>query len=256
VFRWGERFVLDVLADAADATEKRLTLYRMRTPVTIERLDDVASIGVSGPGAREALADAGLPAPAPGEVATADGGAGIVLGLPAAGSSRYAVHAPAGRGGDLLEALSRGISLAGSAAWRLHAIRAGELDLAPALSEVFTANMLNLFELGAVQFEKGCFPGQEVVARTHHLGKAPRRLRHAVAPAAEVPAPGAKLRAFRGEQARDAGVVVEAAPGPEARIEMLAVLAEAQMDADAIRLGEEDGGPALRQVRDVDRLGA
>jgi hypothetical protein len=255
LFRWGERFVISVLADAAETTEQRLTLFRMRTPVTIERLDDVASLGVAGPDAAKVLSDAELPTPGPQEVAADEDRGLVVLGLPAAGAPRYELHAPIAPARRLLENLRSHATLVGTLGWRLHAIRAGELDLAPALSEGFTANMLSLYELGAVNFEKGCFPGQEVVARTHHLGKAPRRLYHAEVPTAEVPAPATKLRAFRGEQARDAGVVVEAAPGAGGRVEMLAVLAEAHLDADAIRLGDDPAAPALGGLRLVPHLG-
>lgn len=255
LFRWNGRFVLVVRADAADATEKRLTLYRMRTPVTIERLDQLASIGLCGPDAAAALEAAGLPAPAAGAVETGGGGELAVLGLPSSGPPRFQLHLPAEEAVSAWESLARHATPAGTPVWRLQALRAGELDVPPALSESFTANMLNLYELGAVKFEKGCFPGQEVVARTHHLGKVPRRLQHAALPGNEAPAPGAKLRAERGEQARDAGVVVEAVPAGADRLELLAVVAQAQLDADAIRVGEDPGSAPLEDIRPVDRLG-
>jgi hypothetical protein len=255
LFRWHGRFVASLRADAADTTEKRLTLYRMRTPVSIERMDDVASFGLSGPGASEALSKAGLPAPEAGEVSVAEGGRAVVLGMPAAGHPRFQIHAGWDDAPGLWAALRDAARPVGTPVWRLEAIRTGELDVPPALCEGFTANMLNLNELGAVKFEKGCFPGQEVVARTHHLGKVPRRLRHAAIEESKVPEPGTKLSAYRGEQARDAGVVVEAAPAGPDRVELLAVVAEAQLDADAIRVGEEPDDPALRDLRTITELG-
>jgi folate-binding protein YgfZ len=49
--------------------------------------------------------------------------------------------------------------------------------ITPTLAERFVAQMLNLDVLGAVSFDKGCYPGQEVIARVHNLGGVKRRLR-------------------------------------------------------------------------------
>ena len=63
-------------------------------------------------------------------------------------------------------------------AWRAALIAAGIPTIAGETSEKFTPHMLNLDLLGAISFAKGCYTGQEVVARTEHLGKAKRRLIH------------------------------------------------------------------------------
>jgi hypothetical protein len=54
-------------------------------------------------------------------------------------------------------------------------IRAGIATIDDTNSETFTPHMLNLDKLGAISFDKGCYTGQEVVARTEHLGKSKRR---------------------------------------------------------------------------------
>lgn len=243
LFRWGERFVLDLREDVAGLTHKRLELYRMRTPVTIERLPEVASWGLAGHGAAALLEEAGFPVPeSGGSLATPEGDV-VVLAL-RGGVPRYAVHGRARRLDGWKES-----GEAPRDAWRLLAMRAGDFDLPAELSETFTANMLNLWELGGVSFEKGCFPGQEVVARTHHLGKPPRRLRHGIfSGRAEPPAPGTKVSAFRDGQWRAAGVVVEAACQPGGPCELLAVIAEAQADAPEFSLGEDGAGPPIERL--------
>lgn len=60
--------------------------------------------------------------------------------------------------------------------WRLANLRAGIPEILGAQSEVFTPHMLNLDLLGAVSVDKGCYPGQEIVARTHFRGATKRRL--------------------------------------------------------------------------------
>ena len=61
-------------------------------------------------------------------------------------------------------------------AWRLANLRAGIPEILAAQSEAFTPHMLNLDLLGAVSVDKGCYPGQEIVARTHFRGKTKRRM--------------------------------------------------------------------------------
>jgi len=60
--------------------------------------------------------------------------------------------------------------------WRLDNLRAGIAEIGAAQTEQFTPHMLNLDLLGAVSLDKGCYPGQEIVARTHYRGTTKRRL--------------------------------------------------------------------------------
>jgi folate-binding protein YgfZ len=55
-------------------------------------------------------------------------------------------------------------------------VRAGRAFIDESNSEAYTPHMLNLDKLGAISFTKGCYTGQEVVARTEHLGKSRRRM--------------------------------------------------------------------------------
>ena len=76
-------------------------------------------------------------------------------------------------------------------AWQERQFAAGIADIRAAQSEEFTPHMLNLDLLDAISFEKGCYTGQEIVARTHYRGATRRRmLRYGSAVAA---APGDKL---------------------------------------------------------------
>lgn len=73
-------------------------------------------------------------------------------------------------------AIAEQLGIAGSYEdWRLDQLRAGIPEILRAQSEEFTPHMLNLDLLGAVSVDKGCYPGQEIVARTHFRGKTRRR---------------------------------------------------------------------------------
>ena len=81
----------------------------------------------------------------------------------------------------------------GPAAWELAGIRAGQPAVVAATSEAWTPQMLNLDLLAAISFTKGCYTGQEIVARTQHLGRIKRRMFRYVAADAVSVAPGEAL---------------------------------------------------------------
>ena len=110
--------------------------------------------------------------------------------------------------------------------------------------DLYLPQFLNLEHLGGVSFEKGCFPGQEVVARTHYLGKVVRRTRRARVALAEPPAPGTPLRALTDEGDKDGGRVLYAAPLGDAS-EVLAVIPESAVEAGARLHLEDADGPQL-----------
>jgi folate-binding protein YgfZ len=109
--------------------------------------------------------------------------------------------------------------------WRLAGIRAGLPQVYPETHEAFVAQMLNLDLLGGVSFEKGCYTGQEIIARTHFRGAIKRRMFH-FASSSPPPVPGTRI--LVGEQ--HAGDVVDAAATKEGS-ELLAVITLAQQDA-------------------------
>ena len=113
--------------------------------------------------------------------------------------------------------------------WRLDNLQAGVAEIMAAQSEEFTPHMLNLDLLGAVSVNKGCYPGQEIVARTHFRGATKRRMLRfeSAAPVA----PGDKV-ALDG---RDIGEVLNAIDN-----ELLAVVPVAsagdELTVDGVRL--------------------
>ncbi len=108
--------------------------------------------------------------------------------------------------------------------WRLEGIRAGLPQVYPQTHEAFVAQMLNLDLLGGIDFEKGCYTGQEIIARTHYRGAIKRRmLRYAAQ--CPPPAPGARILADESH----AGDVVDAAPTADG-CEMLVVVSLAQRE--------------------------
>jgi len=172
---------------------------------------------------------------------------GIALILPesmiertAARLRKYVLRSKVG-----IDALPTGIELPEPHAyreldWRLAGIRAGLPQVYPETHEAFVAQMLNLDLLGGVSFEKGCYTGQEIIARTHFRGAIKRRMFH-FACSSPPPAPGTRI--LVGDQ--HAGEVVDAA-ATSAGCELLAVISLAQQDA-ALEL-ESTRGTTLKKL--------
>lgn len=105
-------------------------------------------------------------------------------------------------------------------AWRRAGILDGQPQVYPETQGRFVPQMLNLHWLGGIDFHKGCYPGQEVVARLQYRGRLTRRMFRGVLDAERTPPPGTPVT--DGEDAAQ-GEVVDAAPGAGQQ-EVLAVL--------------------------------
>lgn len=116
-------------------------------------------------------------------------------------------------------------------AWRLRDIRCGIPAICRATAEKFLPQMLNLDLLGAVSFDKGCYTGQEVIARSQFRGQIKRRMYHLGAPLPQTPAPGDPLV----DQGDIVGQVINAAPAG-AMQEFLAVIRCDRAHSSTIRL--------------------
>ena len=136
-----------------------------------------------------------------------------------------------------LEQLAATLERADDTAAALAEIRLGVPAIVPESAERYVAQMLNLDVLGAVSFDKGCYPGQEIIARVHNLGGVKRRARLYAVPGPP-PAVGAPVLAG----AQTAGEVVRSAPA-EAGSELLAVVEHAAASAHLTC-----GGAPLREL--------
>ena len=125
--------------------------------------------------------------------------------------------------------------------WLLAQVRAGIGQVFGPTRELFIPQMINLQAVGGVSFKKGCYTGQEIVARMQYLGKLKRRLYRLSLNSAEVPAPGTEL--FSPTHNSSVGEVVLAASVPD-HIELLAVLTEDAAQDGRLTLASSEG-PSL-----------
>jgi len=126
--------------------------------------------------------------------------------------------------------------------WLLDQVRAGIGQVFGSTRELFIPQMINLQALGGVSFKKGCYTGQEIVARMQYLGKLKRRLQRLLIEGRqdELPAPGVEI--FSPVHGSSVGEVVLAASDTD-RVELLAVLQEDAAADGRLYLGSPDGLP-------------
>ncbi|MEX1080392.1 MAG: folate-binding protein [Halofilum sp. (in: g-proteobacteria)] len=238
IFADAQAYHLVLPTERVPAIAKQLNKFVLRADVRVEDAGgDRGVLGLSGPRAGEVLHEKVEALPqAAWHSATLIAG-GQVARLPGE-RPRWLVCAPH----EALEGLRESVHAAGVGdgdhmAWRLREIEAGLPNVYEATAEHFVAQMLNLDRLDALDFRKGCYPGQEVIARTHYLGRIKRRmhvLRYAGTPAD----PGSTV--YAAEQA--AGEVVDAAAHPEGGSLALAVV-RLEATESTLAVGAP-GGPA------------
>ncbi|MDH3319195.1 MAG: folate-binding protein [Betaproteobacteria bacterium] len=228
----GEEFLLQVPREMAPAVAKRLSMFILRAKAKLADASDAwVQFGLWGNDAADCLAALGLPVPQ-GQMRTLHGDGAIVVEV---GTQRFLVLAPAALRARFA-AIENG---ADEETWALEEIRAGRPQVVLATQDQFVPQMVNLERLGAVDFKKGCYPGQEIVARTQYRGVLKRRMVRArvAAPAAA----GDELfaDALPGQAS---GAVVNAALEPEGGSELLAVAQISALEGgQPIRLRAADG---------------
>lgn len=204
--------------DLLAATLKRLSMFVLRTKVKLtDASDEFALYGLAG----DALISiAGSACPAWSKAYFDDQ---ILVHLyPALGQPRGLWIAPQGSPAPQGQALD-------AALWAWGEVRSGVATLSAPLVETFVPQMLNYESVGGVNFKKGCYPGQEVVARSQFRGQLKRRTYLAHSPSAL--AVGAEI--FTAEDAEQAvGLVVQSAPAPAGGWDALVCLQTHASSAD------------------------
>ena len=243
IFQRNDDLYIQMPAERLDEILKRLRMFVLRSQVDIEDVSStLARFGISGECAETLLPF--TPAEPKGTL-TRDGI--TVLRLPGDRPRFEVVGSPEALTPIWKSCVDKATQ-AGPAFWALMDIRAGVPNVLEGTVEAFVPQMANLQLLGGISFTKGCYTGQEVVARMQYLGKLKRRMYLAHIDADTPPAPGTEIYSASSESGQGAGRVVDAAPSPEGGSEALVVLQISSAEADDVRLGSEDG-PELKLLQ-------
>ena len=233
IWRDGEDFLLQLPGTLSDAMRNKLSMYVMRAKVKITG-DDVIALGISGEQAHALLPETCNELPPMGAV-HADGLTAIRLG-----ESRFLLCTAPAQAQTRWQTLSIRAMPVGSSCWDWLNIRAGIPVILPQTQEQFVPQMVNFDLTGGINFKKGCYPGQEIVARMHYLGKLKRRMYLAHVESDTAPQPGDELYS-EDMQGQASGMIANAASAPGGGYDVLAVVQIASRDAHEVHLSSLQG---------------
>lgn len=232
-------YYLQLPAALAEPVLKRLRMFMLRAKVKIEFADaGLGRIGLSGPNTETLLKNALGTAPVNNyDSITSDDVTVIRLPGPHA---RFELLAPEARLMSLWQLLSAKATLVGAGPWSWLDIMAGIPVILPGTAEEFVPQMANLELVGGVSFTKGCYPGQEIVARMHYLGRLKQRMFRAHVECALPPLPGTPVFA-PDLPGQSTGHVLEAQASPQGGYDLLTVVHLSSKESGELHLANSNG---------------
>jgi folate-binding protein YgfZ len=234
LLRDADGIVAEIDQGVLQATLKRLRLFVLRSKVTLEETNAPA-LGLAGLRAVELLREALLPTPAH-TLETAQHGELTILRR-LGETPRFSLHGPVALLTVLQERWATQVAAGTSRDWQMLDILAGVPTVFPETSDHFVPQMANLDQLGGISFEKGCYTGQEIVARLHYLGQLKRRMFRCHVAATGI-APGTTVYATGETQA--VGEVVQSVAVDSGSL-LNVVLQMAHAESGNLHLGSGEG---------------
>jgi folate-binding protein YgfZ len=238
--REGDDYLLQLPRALIEPMRKKLGMYVLRARVKIaDASDEIVTLGLSGANAQEVLAgqfgelpqeSLAITHPSTGSGRTEDFYCSVIR----IGDTRFQINTGAPQAQALWQALSQHAQPVGSVCWDWLNIRSGIPVILPQTQEKFVAQMVNFDVAGGVSFKKGCYPGQEIVARMQYLGQLKRRMYLAHLDSVDIPQAGDELFSAATE-GQPCGMIVNASPAPGGGCDVLAVVQIASREAQTVR---------------------
>ncbi len=232
VFMRDETYYLQLPRELVEALLKRLRMFVLNAKVTLEDASDsLVRIAYAGTNTETEFKLAFTHYPDKDYESLNHDGITLIK-LPSPTMDRYEIIGEPDAIKKIWGQLDVNAAPVGAPAWQLLEIISGQPSITSKTSEVFVPQMLNLDTLDGISFKKGCYPGQEIVARVRYLGKIKRRMFLAFVDSNTLPEAGATL--YRNDNDNDkinaTGTVVSAAPGPDGGFYILCTLETAHRD--------------------------
>lgn len=240
LLKHGDRYILHLPVERVEATLKRLQMFLLRTNATLSDVsDELVAMGVAGNTIGDKLQN--ITTQLPGSDYQSVQTDNITLIKIPGIVPRYMIVAPVEKAQNLWRDLAASAKPCANTVWSWLDIRAGIPQVYEANVEAFVPQMMNLHSINGISFQKGCYPGQEVVARMHFLGKLKRRMYLANISSETKPARGDLLFTENDTSEQGVGRIVDAQTSPDGGFDALAVLQIASVDGSGIHLGKPDG---------------
>ena len=241
LWREEQTYCLQLSRSLLPGMQKRLAMYVMRSKVKLaDASESRVALGLAGDAARNAVQELFPAVPREAHHVVQDPANGTLIALP---GGRFQIIAETESAKRLWLKLSATLTPVGAPCWEWLEIRNGIPLITPPTQEQFVPQMANMELIGAVSFHKGCYPGQEIVARTQYLGQVKRRMVLGHVTGQIEPRPGDEFfSSILDGQA--SGMVVNAQAAPGGGYDLLAVMQTASSDAGTVHFKSLDG-PAL-----------
>ncbi len=240
LFKRNNNYYLRMPLDMVEDTLRRLKMYVLRAKVTLENAtNNFASMGYSGPNAEKELQDANIKNPeAVNQICQTDELCLIRVPGPHA---RYEIFGELDAMQKLWTNLDVRAAPVGTSPWQLLDIHSGLATVRPETAERFVPQMLNLQLVNSVSFKKGCFTGQEIIARMQYLGKLKKRMYRAHLGKDIKPCPGEKLFSMSGNKDQACGEIVNSQPATDGGYDLLAVVDKKSFNANDVHIANLEG---------------
>ena len=240
LFAVADQYYMALPHELLENTLKRLRMYVLRSKVTLNDLSESwVGIGITGPDAETQLAE--MLGEYPTEVDAVSYNKDIVtIRIPGA-KPRFELHGPVDKIIPVWDQLAGDCTLVGEGVWSHLDIEAGIPTIRTQTVEKFVPQMVNLQAINGLSFKKGCYPGQEIVARTQYLGKLKKRMYRAHIETQETIQPGDELYTADENNKQSIGTVVEAQPSPQSGYDILAVIQITEAENKPVHLHKQDG---------------
>lgn len=243
MWRNPESILLALPREIQAPVQKRLQMFILRSKVKVADMsDELAVLGIGGHAAAAVLAPWFDRIPAAPYEKTDSAAGSLIRVTDSASGPRYQWIASIGQAQAAWPELAKALRPVGTALWRLTDIQAGVPRIVLATQEKFVPQMINFEVIGGVNFKKGCYPGQEIVARSQYLGKLKRRM--VLATVADSSARAGMDVFSSADPEQPCGMIVNAEQQSEQSMALLVEVKTASIQDATVHLGSASG-PAL-----------
>jgi hypothetical protein len=243
IFKRDETFYLSLPQSLLENTLKRLRMFILMARATLEDASQaLVGTGVSGPQIEMHLQKMNLTLPLQVDDVTQSNNYTIIR--VSGPHPRFEIYGELDAMKELWANMNVHAAPVGAGVWEMLDILAGTPTIYPQTSEAFVPQMTNMQIINGVNFRKGCYTGQEIVARMQYLGKLKRRM-YRVHIAGEQPvSPGAALFSAGSSSGQGTGNIVSVQPDPNGGYMALAVIDTSDAETGHIQLNDA-AGPAI-----------
>lgn len=240
IFRREQTYYLVLPYELLEAALSRLRMFVLRSKVTLEDASDaLMGIGASGNKIIEHLG--AITGDLPENVDDSIEHKGYTIVRVAGAIPRFEIYGLLDAMKKLWQALDVHATPVGANVWELLNIQAGIPVITVSSIDTYVPQMANMHLINGVSFTKGCYPGQEIVARMHYLGKLKRRMYRIAFDSDEQVATGTALVTDTSTESQDIGTILSAQENPDGNYEALAIIQVNDAENSKLKLGDAKG---------------